>query len=316
MRFKTLYSTKNGAYVYSTIMPDGGKPAGLFWHSTGADNPWVMRYAGDSTTKDTLIGANPNNNGFQQTTDKNAKNSKGETVPCPNAVMGLGTDGKMLTVKTLPDNYCPWCSGTGNLALAQKNGFSKNSANFLGFYQVEVCEDIKCTGTVYGRKNPYTPKEYADLCYKEMVKFSIEFFNAFFKGDPSKVTTRTLTSHAEASLMGIASNHADPWHWLGKYGYSGNTLRADVKKGLQNTIAPPPSRPLKVGDTVTITAPYATSAYAAKTSAKAAVGQARVITKIYSGAGVTFPYQLGVKPNNTSSNNTTGFAKLSGVKPK
>jgi hypothetical protein len=137
MRIKTLYATKNGAYVYKTIMP-GSKPIGLFWHSTGADNPWVQRYAGDSTTTDTLIGANPNNNGFQQSTDRNAKNSKGETVPCPNAVMGLGTDGKMLTVKTLPDDYCPWASGSGNADTAKKNGFSGNNANFLSFYQLEV----------------------------------------------------------------------------------------------------------------------------------------------------------------------------------
>ena len=137
VRNKTLYATKNGAYVYKTIMP-GGKPAGLLWHSTGADNPWVQRYVGDSSTKDTLIGANPNANGFQQTTDQNARNSKGEIVPCPNAVMGLGTDGKMLTVDILPDDYCPWSSGSGNADTAKKNGFSGNNANFISFYQLDM----------------------------------------------------------------------------------------------------------------------------------------------------------------------------------
>jgi len=234
IRTKTLYATKNGAYVYKTVMP-GNKPAGLFWHSTGADNPWVQRYAGDSTTKDELIGANPNSNGFQQTTNKNGYNSKGEPVPCPNAVMGLATDGKMLTVEILPDDWCPWCSGSGNIDTAKKNGFSTNNANFISYYQVEVCEDQKCISTVYGRKNPYSSGEYAKLCYNEMVAFSIDFFKAFFNGDANTVTPKTLTTHAEANKMGIASNHGDPWHWLGKYGYSGDTLRKAVKEGLQNS---------------------------------------------------------------------------------
>jgi len=223
---KTLYATKNGAYKYPTINPCKEPPE--LWHSTGADNPWIMRYVGDSTTTDPLIGANPNNNGFQQDTDRYGKNKRGETVPCPNAVIGLGTDGKIMTVKTLPDDYCPWCSGSGNLLTAKANGFNMNSANFLGYYQIEVCEDKTCTGTIYGRKNPYSPKQYAELCYNEMVLFSMDHFKKYFKGDLMRVTQRTLTSHAEANKMGIASGHADPWHWLGKYGYSGDTLRADV----------------------------------------------------------------------------------------
>jgi hypothetical protein len=234
VRTRTLLATKNGAYVYKTIMP-GGKPIGLLWHSTGADNPWVRRYAGDKDTADELIGKNPNGNGFNQVTDRNGKNPQGKSVSCANAVMGLGTDGKMLTVKTLPDDYCPWASGSGNSATAQKNGFSGNNANFLSFYQLEVCEDIRCTGTTYGMKNPYSPQQYAKLCYDEMVAFSVEFFKTYFGGEPAKVTEKTLTTHVEGHKMGIASNHADPWHWLGKYGYSGESLRSDVKLALQNT---------------------------------------------------------------------------------
>jgi N-acetylmuramoyl-L-alanine amidase len=100
--------------------------------------------------------------------------------------------------------------------------------------QLEVCEDQRATGTAYGRKNPYTAKQYADLCYNEMVDFSVDFFKTYFKGDSNMVTNKTLTSHAEANQMGIASNHGDPWHWLGKYGYSGDTLRSAVKAKLQN----------------------------------------------------------------------------------
>jgi hypothetical protein len=268
VRTKTLYANKNGAYVYKTIMP-GGSPSGLFWHSTGADNPWVQRYAGDSTTTDTLIGANPNNNGFQQSTDKNGYNSRGEVIPCPNAVMGLGTDGKMLTVYTLPDNYCAWSSGSGNLSVAQANGFAGNNANFLGYYQVEVCEDQTCLSTVYGRKNPFSASGYAAACYKEMVAFSIEFFKKYFGGEAAKVTVKTLTSHAEANKMGIASAHADPWHWLGKHGYSGDTLRAEVKKGLQPIVPPPTPPPSTVIYRVQV------GAFRERANAEAMLAQAR-----------------------------------------
>jgi N-acetylmuramoyl-L-alanine amidase len=257
VRTKTLYADKNGAYIYGTKMPNS-KPAGLLWHSTGSDNPWVRRYAADANTKDEIIGNNPNGNGFQQVTDRNGRNAAGKSVPCPNAVMGLGTDGKMLTVKILPDNFCPWCSGAGNLATAQKNGFTTNNANFISFYQLEICEDIKCTGVSYGKTNPYNSAQYAKLCYDEMVAFSAEFFRTYFSGNPNSVTPKTLTTHVEGHKMGIASNHADPWHWFGKYGHSGDTLRADVKKALQT---PPPPPEEKVTYKVQVGA-YSKLAYA------------------------------------------------------
>jgi len=242
VRTTTLYATKNGAYVYKTTMP-GGKPIGLLWHSTGADNPWVQRYAADADTKDPIIGTNTNGNGFTQKTDKNGKNAAGKSVPCPNAVMGLGTDGKMITVKILPDDYCPWSSGAGNADTAKKNGFSGNNANFLSMYQLEVCEDQRCAGTVYGRTNPYSPTEYAKLCYNEMVAFSVEFFKKYFGGDPEKVTAKTLTTHAEGNKLGIASGHSDPWHWLTKHGYNGDSLRSAVKEVLAKDTPTPPTPP-------------------------------------------------------------------------
>ena len=35
--------------------------------------------------------------------------------------MGLGTDGKMLTVFVMNDEDCPWCSGSGNATAAKNN---------------------------------------------------------------------------------------------------------------------------------------------------------------------------------------------------
>jgi len=134
---------------------------------------------------------------------------------------------------------------------------------------IEVCEDQACSGTVYGRKNPFTPQKYAEACYNEMVAFSVDFFRTYFNGDSAKVTTKTLTTHVEGNKMGIASNHGDPWHWLGKYGYSGDTLRKAVKDRLkkdEEKPTPPASKKLyrvQVG------------AYSIKANADAALSKAR-----------------------------------------
>lgn len=68
---------------------------------------------------------------------------------------------------------------------------------------------------------------------------------------------------------------------------------------------------LSVGDKVTITGAYAASAYGTKASHTASKGKTAYIVKIYE--GTNFPYQLGVKAGDASSNNTIGFAKASAI---
>jgi LysM repeat protein len=220
----------------------GGKPAGLFIHSTGADNPHVRRYAGNVTGSDPLIGNNPNGNGFTQWTDESGRNRAGQAVPCPNAVMGLATDLKPITVLIMNDEDCPWCAGRGNLATAQRNGFNTDSANWVSYWQVEICEDQRQV-TVYGVRNPFNPAQYAKLMYDETVNFAIDFFIAYFDGKPSAVTNRTLLGHADANRLGIASGHADPWHWWNKHGYTLNGFIADVQRGLRNNQPAPTPTP-------------------------------------------------------------------------
>jgi|GEM_PF-549387 len=68
------------------------------------------------------------------------------------------------------------------------------------------------------------------------------------------------------------------------------------------------------GDMVIITQPYAGSAYDAVARNTTLVGQKRIVIRFISGSGVNFPLQLGVNSDDTSSANTSGFAKVNGVK--
>lgn len=70
----------------------------------------------------------------------------------------------------------------------------------------------------------------------------------------------------------------------------------------------------KVGDVVKITGTYADSAFAKVAVNKKAVGETRYITKVFTDKAVNFPYMLGVKAGDLSSANTTGFARVEGIK--
>ena len=68
----------------------------------------------------------------------------------------------------------------------------------------------------------------------------------------------------------------------------------------------------KVGDNVEITGKYSNSAYGSSARNSVAIGWKRVIVKIYPDG--KYPYQLGAKPGDTSSKNTTGFADKNSIK--
>jgi GH25 family lysozyme M1 (1,4-beta-N-acetylmuramidase) len=69
---------------------------------------------------------------------------------------------------------------------------------------------------------------------------------------------------------------------------------------------------LAVGDKVKITGAYASSAYSEEAINTKAKGRTAYITKIY--AGTKYPYQLGAKKGDVSSENTIGFTNKSGIK--
>lgn len=199
---------ESGAFKANQPVPCG-KPSGLFWHSTGANNPNLNRWAGTSPKQHDLIGENVNKNSFYYSTDV-----------CPHYVLAKGTDKKLHFAQLLPENICCWCSSEGAASTAKKNGFSGNNANFLGYTQIEIGED------------DLKDKDYATEVYNAMVWFSTEFFKRHFNGDPNAVTTKTLMNHKEAHKLGIASNHEDTDHWLTKFGFTMDTLRAEVKVAL------------------------------------------------------------------------------------
>lgn len=91
--------------------------------------------------------------------------------------------------------------------------------------------------------------------------------------------------------------------------YINATRWAALKKAIT---APPEQWTPCVGDRVTITAPYAPSAYAKTATATSAIGQRRYITQIY--ANAAYPYRLGVKKGDNSTATTTGFAAKNGLK--
>ena len=96
----------------------------------------------------------------------------------------------------LPWNHRAWHAG------ASANNFA------IG---IEMCEDLLHT------------KEFADKTIKnaaELFSFLCKEFNL----DPMK----DIISHKEGYKLGVASNHGDPDHWIGKFGYTMDTFRKMV----------------------------------------------------------------------------------------
>lgn len=96
----------------------------------------------------------------------------------------------------LPWNHRAWHAG------ASANNFA------IG---IEMCEDLLHT------------KEFADKTIRnaaELFAFLCKEFNL----DPMK----DIISHKEGYKLGVASNHGDPDHWIGKFGYTMDTFRKMV----------------------------------------------------------------------------------------
>ena len=75
-------------------------------------------------------------------------------------------------------------------------------------------------------KNWKTDKEYFVACYKNAVELTAYLCKRY------GLSEKNVVSHKEGHKKGIASNHGDPEHWFGIFGYDMNTFRADVKKKL------------------------------------------------------------------------------------
>ena len=93
-----LLLTKNDCYKKGeTIVPKG-----VMIHSTGANNPWLLRYVGPD---DGLLGENQYGNHW----------NRPGLAACVHAFIGRRADGTVDTYQTLPWNYRGWhCGRSGN----------------------------------------------------------------------------------------------------------------------------------------------------------------------------------------------------------
>lgn len=121
---------------------------------------------------------------------------------CVHAFIGLDKDGNLKTYQTLPWNMRGWHAG----------GSANN--NYIGF---EICED------------DLTDKAYFEKAYTEAVELCAHLCT-LFSLDP--LGKNVIICHADGYKLGIASNHADVYHWFKRYNKDMDDFRADVKKAM------------------------------------------------------------------------------------
>lgn len=191
MRLYHHYLMKNDCFRRAELM----RPKGVMVHSTGANNPWVSRYVPGNAE----IGRNLAGNHWDQS---NAEWERKFGVPlnkCVHAFVGKLADGGVGVVQTLPWSFGGWhAGGTAN-------------EDYIGF---EICED------------GLNDRAYFCEVYQAAVELTAHLCRQFAL-DP--LADGTVICHAEGYDRGIASNHADVFHWFPKHGKTMNMFRKDVK---------------------------------------------------------------------------------------
>ena len=164
------------------------RPVGILVHSTGANNPWMKRYV-DAPD---VLGVNPNNNHW----------NKASATKCMHAFVGKDITGSVAVAHTLPYTVASWGCGKGI------NGSYNRDPT--GHIQFEICED--------GLKNEAYYREAFEVAEEYCVYLCQQF------GIPASA----IVGHYEAAQRGYASNHADPRHWMNRFGDSMDAFRARV----------------------------------------------------------------------------------------
>lgn len=164
------------------------RPVGILVHSTGANNPWMKRYV-DAPA---VLGVNPNGNHW----------NKESATKCMHAFIGKDLTGRVAVAQTLPYKVASWGCGSG------PNGSYNRDPT--GHIQFEICED-GLNNEAYYREAFGVAEEYcATLCQQYGIPAS------------------AIVGHYEAAQRGYASNHADPRHWMRRFGDSMDAFRARV----------------------------------------------------------------------------------------
>ena len=205
-------ATKSSCYNGTTV----GRPVGVLWHSTGANNPRLSRYVQPSPN-------DPNREKLIQMIGKNTGKNDWNNYPIQcglNAWIGKMADGSVATIQTLPWNYRPWGCGSGKNGSCNGNKNIKNSKFWLQF---EICEgNLK-------------DKDYFEKVYKEAVELTA-YWCKMFNLDPNGTVNYNgkkvpvILCHYDSYWLGLGSNHGDVEHWFKLHGKTMKDVRKDVSK--------------------------------------------------------------------------------------
>ena len=194
-------------------------PKGILWHSTGANNPYIMRY----------VQPDDNASNRQELINLIGKNEYGNDWNHQYVQAGLNfwigklKDGSVATVQTMPFNFRPWGCGSGWAG-------SCNDTHI----QFEICED------------GLNDKSYAEKVYKEAVEMTAFLckrygINPLGVTNCDGVTVPTIIDHVGSYHYGLGSGHGDVQHWFPKLlGKTMDNVRQDVYNLMNEQPKPTP----------------------------------------------------------------------------
>lgn len=174
-------------------------PQGIVVHSTGANNPNLKRYVDCPD----VVGTNVNGNHW------NAAKPGGKKV-CVHAFIGYDKNKEVRVIEILPLNICCWGVGSGS-----KGSYNYNPPHI----QFEICEDGLTDQTYYKKAFRVAAEYCAHLC--QTYGLSVE----------------QIVGHDEAHRKGYGSNHADPEHWMKKFGETMDDFRRQVSELLNKNVS-------------------------------------------------------------------------------
>lgn len=204
---------------------------GVLWHSTGANNPYISRYAqpDDNDTRRSellsILGTNKYHNDWNHI----------ERDAGLNAWVGKLANGDVSCIQSMPWTFRPWGCGSG----------ARGSCN-TGWIQFEICEaNLK--------DSAYFADAYREAC--ELTAYICQLYGIDPHGTVTVggVKVPTILCHRDSYDYQLGSSHSDIRHWFPLHGKSMETVRddvADLLSGVETVPASPAETPA-IGDKYT-----------------------------------------------------------------
>lgn len=202
MNFMRCLLTENRCYKTGKKI----KPKGVMVHSTGANNPYLKRYIQPLANAGLSYPYDPPRMELQRLLGKNANANdwnRSNVDACVHAFIGKLEDGSVAVVQTLPWDYRGWHAGTGT------TGRSANDTHI----SFEICEDDLTNPAYFRQVYDAAVELTASLCFAYGL---------------NPMQDGVVICHQDGYQRGIASNHADIYHWFPKYNRTMNDFRRDV----------------------------------------------------------------------------------------